>query len=155
VKPFQRLSPFAMRALLGVLLIAEALLVSGCDPSGAAKVVPVSGSVLLGADPLPSGIVTFTPDAGKGNTSNLVASGMIGENGAYSLQTENRAGALLGWYKVTIANLPVSSGLGRGGRSAPMQVPIARRYGDPDQSGISIEITETASPGAYDIRLAK
>src|SRR5262245_43577043 len=76
----------------------------GCaDRSGVGKTVPVTGKVYLGDRPLPTGSVSFRPDASKGNTSTWEPSGDIGPDGTYKLSTNGKPGAPPGWYRVIVA----------------------------------------------------
>src|SRR6516165_4933167 len=61
----------------------------GC---GAAP-VPVSGKVMLDKKPLTTGIVSFRPDRGKGNTNAVEPRGKIAEDGSYTLATNGKPGA--------------------------------------------------------------
>jgi hypothetical protein len=93
--------------LLWLACLGAALGLAGSSEDKIGKTVPVSGKVTLGGEPLTAGVVVFTPDAGKGNTSKWTASGVIGKDGTYTLQTDTKDGAPPGWYKVSInTNVP-------------------------------------------------
>ena len=145
-----------VRGLPVALLTGAALLLAGCgDTSKVGKVVPVSGKVTLAAEPLTAGMVTFTPDAGKGNTSKWIASGAIGADGAYTLLTETKTGAPPGWYKVSVStSVPPSADM-HVGQTPPKPVAINPMYNDPNRSGIAFEVKEGAAPDDYVIRLKK
>jgi hypothetical protein len=119
----------------------------GCGRSGP-TLVPVEGQVTFQGQPLKTGSLLFQPDAAKGNSSTLTPSGTIGPDGRYKLYTQERPGAPPGWYKVGIV-----------AQEAPPNDPYAmrslipQRYGDPQTSGISIEVSANAAAGAYDIKL--
>jgi hypothetical protein len=81
-------------------VLAWAACLAGCG-GPAERLVPVSGKVTVNGRPLPGGKVVFHPDAGKGNTSRQVPRGTLDAQGVYRLSTGDRAGAPLGWYKVT------------------------------------------------------
>jgi hypothetical protein len=108
----------------------------------------VEGQVTFQGQPLKTGSLLFQPDAAKGNSSTLTPSGTIGPDGRYKLYTQERPGAPPGWYKVGIV-----------AQEAPPNDPYAmrslipQRYGDPQTSGISIEVSANAAAGAYDIKL--
>jgi hypothetical protein len=147
---------FLVRGRFIVLLTGAVLSLAGCgETSKVGKVVPVSGKVTLGGQPLTSGIVTFTPDASKGNTSTWVPSGTIGADGAYTLHTETKAGAPPGWYKVSVnTSVPPTTDV-QVGQPPAKPVSINAMYNDPNKSGIAFEVTEGPAEGAYDIPLKK
>src|SRR5437773_305587 len=65
-----------VRAWLTVLVSGSVLSLVGCsDNSKVGKVLPVSGKVKWGGEPLTAGIVTFTPDVNRANSSPWTASG--------------------------------------------------------------------------------
>jgi len=113
----------------------------------------VSGKVTYQKKVLTTGNVVFSPDASKGNTSKESAFGFIGPDGSYSLATNGRDGAPLGWYRVSVDPLGMPKESPPLGAPAPTAPPINAKYKKTDTSGISIEVTETPKPGAYDIEL--
>jgi hypothetical protein len=127
------------RRLLFVVCLCGALSFVGCGgDDGPGKVYTVKGT-----------------DADKGNTSKWAASGTIGADGAYSLLTEKKEGAPLGWYKVSVnTNVPPSGDM-QAGQPLPQPVAINPMYNDPKQSGIVFEVTESPGANAYDISLVK
>jgi hypothetical protein len=128
----------------------------GCgDGSGPGEVVPVKGKVNLGGQPVTAGTVTFTPDEGKGNTSPWTAMANIDKDGSYSLKTEKKVGAPPGWYKVSVNPFVPPPLDAPPGTPAPTPAPIARKYMDPNNSGLSYEVTDSPQPDAYDINLPK
>jgi hypothetical protein len=142
------------KKFLWVVGLCAALGFAGCgDASGVGKTVPVTGKVTLGGQALKVGIVVFTPDAGRGNTSKWVPSGMIGADGTYSLHTDTKEGAPPGWYKVSINTTVPPPGDLQPGTPPPMPVAINAMYNDPDRSGFAFEVTESPAPDAYDIPL--
>jgi hypothetical protein len=121
---------------------------AGC---GGLKLVPVSGTVMLGDKPLQGGAVSFIPDASKGNTARVSCLGRIDSNGHYALSTsavkgsDSGKGAPVGWYKVTlITTLPGSP-----------EIQVDGQYLDPEKTPLSIEVVADPEPGAYDIKLKK
>ena len=136
-----------------VVLVAAVVVTAGCQPPPPAPTFPVSGKVTVGKKALTSGIVTFTPDAGKGNTSKESAIGMIGADGTYKLITNGRDGAPLGWYKVSVTSQAMPGADTPSAKNMPKPVPINPKYQKSDTSGISKEVKEQAPPGAYDIDL--
>jgi hypothetical protein len=71
----------------------------GCSPSGP-EMARVSGKVTYQGKPVPKGTIAFIPVAPSGRN----ATGTLGADGTYTLQTENPSdGAILGEYQVTIS----------------------------------------------------
>jgi len=144
---------------LGCLAVA----IAGC--SKGPKLVPVSGKVMLGNAPLTTGIISFLPDAEKGNTSKLGPSGKIESDGSYTLTTDGKSGAPLGHYKVTITTqMP-------GGMGAPSTVPstpqdpskalsggssgpkVNPQFSDPTKTPLRVEVVATPESGNYDLKV--
>jgi hypothetical protein len=125
--------------------------VAGCTPPPA-PCFPVAGKVTMKSKPVTVGSVTFTPDASKGNNLKDSPFGVIGPDGTYTLKTGDRDGAPVGWYKVSI-NPMVPPGEGEAPAKALPKATVPAKYMKTDTSGISIEVTETPKPGAYDIDL--
>ena len=137
-----------------VALVLAMVGTAGCKGPPPTPCFPVAGKVSWQKKVLPSGIVTFVPDASKGNTSKENAIGMIGADGSYSLKTNGRDGAPLGWYKVGVDPRGMPIDVPPVGQPLPKAPAINAKYQKPDTSGISIEVTESAAkPGAYDIEL--
>jgi hypothetical protein len=71
----------------------------------------VAGTVTLDGKPLDGAIITFAPDAAKGNAAQISCTSPVTE-GRYELQTtgttraDSGSGAPLGWYKVTLRPQP-------------------------------------------------
>ena len=128
------------------------VVLGGCNPPPA-PCFPVSGKVIWQKKGLPSGAVNFTPDASKGNNLKEGPMGVIGADGTYTLSTNGRSGAPLGWYKVTISTIVPPGESVTTGQAMPKPVNIPGKYSKPDSSGISIEVTENPKPGQYDIEL--
>ena len=89
-----------MRWQLGIVLT---LMMMGCgggdDGPG---YVPVDGIVLLDGNPVEGAIVTFSPEAGEGNTGQ-VSMGMTDSGGKFSLRTgTGKNGAAIGNHKVAV-----------------------------------------------------
>jgi hypothetical protein len=112
----------------------------GCGGASEEKLVPASGSVTAAGKPLPFGIVTFTPDAAKGNKARFSPIGNLDANGKFELKTNGQPGAPLGSYRVTIAtDVP---GVTPPGKS----VPIAQKYRDPATTPLKAEVVEKSEP---------
>jgi hypothetical protein len=121
----------------------------GC---GGLKLVPVSGKVMLGDQPLTIGRVSFIPDGSKGNKAAVACVGHLDSKGQYELHTtgvkasERGKGAPLGWYKVTLLNT-----IG----SPTLDGKVDRKYFDENKTPLSVEVVEDPSPGHYDFKVAK
>ena len=134
---------------VGTILCVCALVnLAGC---GGLKLVPVSGKVSLGDQPLRGGAVCFIPDASKGNQARVSCVGRIDSQGRYELSTsavqgsDSGKGAPLGWYKVTlITTLPGTP-----------EIAVDRQYLDPEKTPLAFEVVAEPSPGTYDIKLTR
>jgi hypothetical protein len=111
---------------------------------------------------LARGVVIFRPDAARGNTAKDEARGSIDAGGNYKLFTgagrNRQEGAPLGWYRVAVVSVQTAEARQaplQGHMPPPPQSLIPLNYNDPDQSGITLQVTEHASPGAYNITLAR
>lgn len=147
--------PLFLAALLA------AIPASGCgDTSGVGRTVPVTGKVTFNDTPwtAKTTILMFKPDADKGSSSPFEPVGTVDANGSYRLTTNGKNGAPPGWYKVVITareeaapehaktpgpHRPVSKSL------------LPAKYGKAETSGLSIEVVENPSPGAYDLKLSE
>lgn len=144
-----------------VALMIAVVATAGCkDPP--APTFPVSGKVTQGKKALTTGLITFVPDASKGNNNKENPVGRIGPDGSYTLNTNGRDGAPLGWYKVMItATMPTemptevkseTKAPPKGPPPVPKS-PVNSKYQKAETSGISVEVTDPPKPGAYDIDL--
>jgi hypothetical protein len=87
-----------------VLLILVSFLTSGCEDGANQPTAIVIGHVYYKNRPLTSGIIVFSPDAERGCKGEL-ATADIQPDGSYSLKTNNRQGAPIGWHRITILSL--------------------------------------------------
>jgi hypothetical protein len=126
------------RWLRGAALL---LALSGCGPGGE-ETVPVRGTVYFRGHPLAGGTIVFTPDLERGGRGPL-ALGEIHKDGTYTVMTEGRFGAVVGWHHVTIA--PAKS-------DPPPDVALPRRYSDPEHSELSREIV-SGKANTFDFHL--
>jgi hypothetical protein len=129
-----------VKRLLPLLAVCMAVTASGCG----ARRATVSGEVKYNGAPLPSGTITFISQAGQ---KQVAASEIV--DGKYTIK-----GIEPGLAKVTVITLPPSRGGLPPGGGKPVEapstfsssqqqgkyVPIPRRYGDAEQSGLSYEI---------------
>jgi hypothetical protein len=138
------------------------LALAGCDsdPYRLGKTAPVRGRATVGDVPLHHGIVTFQPDATRGNASPHQPSASIDENGYYDLFTVGKSAAPLGHYKVIVMAYETDADIakrakspGETGRKA--QRLVDRKYESPNTTPLVIEVVENAPPGAYDLKLTK
>ena len=136
------------------VVLGAVLAAAGCgDPSGIPKTVQVKGKVMLGGEPLTSGMVSYIP--AEGSTSKFRAGGGIGSDGTYTLTTGSatgqKPGAVPGKYKVIInTNTPPM-----GTDAPPKPVAIDPVYNDEARTPLSVEVSESAPPGTYDLPLKK
>ncbi len=89
------MNPLRQEALLSLFFL-------GCGSPAKPALYPVAGKVLVGEKPVPSGMVQFRADAGRGNTTMEVPTGTIEPDGTFSLYTAGRPGAPAGWYRVLV-----------------------------------------------------
>ena len=119
-------------AVLGFFLI-------GC--SGETRLVPVEGTVSFAGQPVTGGVIVFCPDSNRGNDGPL-AQAAIAPDGHFSLLTDGKPGAIVGWHRITLTTSPQDLN----GSSLP------GRYSNPDLSGQSYEVKQT-QPNNCQIRL--
>ncbi len=134
------------RGLLRGVWVCLVLPAVGC---GGLRLVPVSGKATVDGKPLVGAVVTFNPDASKDNKLRVSCRGRVGGDGRYELYTDDgtnvRAGAPLGWYKVTlVTDLP---------GAPPIQVNA--RYTDMDKTPLSVEVVGEPAAGTYDLKVTK
>jgi len=142
------LRPLALSVTWLCLSVASMTLLTGCGGDGS---VSVSGTVLIDGKPATKGSVRFVPDKGKGNTFGQEPAGMIGTDGKYTLSTPTGGGAPLGWYKVVV----VSQDLPDSAKPNVTKSYVAAKFGNPDSSGLSVEVVRSAPTGAYDLKVTE
>lgn len=141
------------------LLSFTLIFAMGCG-SSVGKTVPVSGIVSYNGQPLEGGTIVFRPDRNKGNTG-PEARGIIEADGSYQLFTvvgqQEQEGAAPGWYQVGVVSTkeadPKAKRIGAMPPPPASRIPI--EFANPAASGVTIEVVEGASPGAYDIKLPR
>jgi hypothetical protein len=110
--------------------------------------MPVQGKVSIDGKPMPCGAVVFVPDVASGNANGASAQAPIGKDGSYELITNGQKGAALGKYRVVIyLESP-------GGPPPPKGLTIAAKYANAATTDLWIEVVETPSPGAYDLKIS-
>jgi hypothetical protein len=141
VRSFTFSSAIRLHFVLGFFVI----ILAGCGPS----VYPVQGEVQVDGKALPKGAVVFWPDAAKGNAFVGRPTGDVAE-GRYKLMTEGRAGAPLGWYKVTVSGYE-----GAPDSTKPLETKnlISKKYQDAATTDLNVEVV--ASGGSYNLKVSK
>jgi hypothetical protein len=131
-----------------VLVLATALLASGCDSE--AKVVPVYGVVSLDGEPVNGVAVTFYPAAG--GISSVAVSDI---SGRFSLRTQDdRIGAVVGMHKVAVthpqdqATTPADArgAPGNPAESAEQHRIVPVRYNSLNDSGLTVNVRPGLEP---------
>jgi hypothetical protein len=138
------------------------LTVAGCGASDdVGRTVPVQGQVSHAGRRLAKGVVIYRPDSRRGNACKHEARGSIDPEGNYQLFTgagrNLKEGAPIGWYRVAVVSVQAAEARQApafGHMPPPPKSLIPLNYNDPDHSGINIQVTESAAPGAYDINLS-
>jgi len=135
--------------LVCLLAVAYACFVPGCSKESI-KLAPVAGKVTVAGQPLTSGQVTLTAVSTDGKALGLI-SGNIESDGSYKIRTNNKDGAPLGKYKVTVtpSMMPAS-----GGQKGPA-VSFNPAYMDPSKTRLAFEVIDSPEPGRYDLKLSK
>jgi hypothetical protein len=138
----------AHRRLCLIALAAGLLVPPGCGPSGPEK-ASVTGRVTYQGKPVPKGTITFQAVDPKGRN----ATGEIGPDGTYTLQTETpRDGAQLGEYKVTIYahNEPILDYTPTTPVKPELLVPA--QYENPETSGLTKTVQRGSNVFDFDLK---
>ena len=88
----------AVNLKCAAILIAFVSL-SGCGGGNSLELAPVGGKVTFQGKPLDHGNVVFLP---QGDAKGPQASGVIQPDGAFTMKTAGREGAVVGRHKVTV-----------------------------------------------------
>ena len=132
-------------------LMLTGVLIVGCQGQAPqVALVPVQGKLTVKGKPLTHATVVFHPDPDRGNTSKLEPRAEITpeSGGIYELESDDRAGAPPGWYRVTVyATKPASS------TKRPEWL-ASQKYTDARTSGLSWEVKEGEAGKAADFDLA-
>ncbi len=132
------------------VLLHAMVAVVGCsraDPN-LPQLVPASGTVTLGDQPLPGALVTFIP---TGSTRGTGAEGRTDQTGRYELVSKHGRGAAVGSYRVTIMKLVMPDGsdyipeAGVGPADSPARQVLPPRYSDPHRTTLTATIPEGGS----------
>lgn len=136
------------------MIVAVAVLISGCDQSGGhPPVYPLEGTVLYKGKPISGGIVVFELEGGEPASSNkdqpsgpLRATGRIQEDGRFRLQVfPGTEGVPAGNYKVGISSMPphTEAGIFDGGAVKKGNPDVLHgRYTDPKTSGLRAQVVK-------------
>jgi hypothetical protein len=129
-----------------ILIVGVLFLLGGCGPKKEQlKLVPVSGSVKVGDQPLDGGYIRFIADPSQGNAVKANPTGKI-KDGRFELRSNGEAGAPLGKYKVTI----ISQGPGMDLKS---RFVVDQKYASIQKTPISVEVVENPAEGTYDFKV--
>jgi len=129
-------------AVLLTILFAS---VCGCFRDGTSGVmtVPVTGIVRYQGKPLPRGSISFQPVQPAQGFPMRPASGTIDETGRYAMSTFAKGdGVIPGEYQVRIMSYETDPSPEMPASKAVWIIP--KRYGNPNESGLSITISETS-----------
>jgi hypothetical protein len=144
-------SRLAWRCVVVVCLCGSIGTLIGCGDS-TSKLVQVAGKVTVDGQPLTTGGVSFRPE--KGNAGSQEPGGEIDEDGTYRLFTAGKEGAPPGRYRVLVVAVePIDpkSKFPYGKRKSY----VNHKYDNPKTTDLIIEVTPSAPPGAYDLKLTK
>jgi hypothetical protein len=137
------------RALAALLVGTAVVTAAGCD-NEREKLPRVSGTITVGGNPVPSGTVTFYPDAAKGNSSGHQPNGVLDAQGAYELFLPGgRKGAPAGWYKVVVYAVDDPQ------PGKPNKYLVNKEYADVNTTPLSIEVVENPEPDRYSLKLKR
>lgn len=133
--------PFVSRRICLIISLFIVMFCTGCGSNG---LVPVSGKVMNGDQPLkaPLGLITFHPDKDKGNTGTINPRAELGPEGTYELFTDGQKGAPAGWYKVVVVASEADVGEAEDGSALVPQYYVQDAYMSVETTPLSIEVKE-------------
>jgi hypothetical protein len=143
------------RWLTGLCAVTLLAVVAGCGADNGDRLLPVAGKVALGDRPLTIGVVSFRPDASKGNQSMHHPHGEINAEGRYELTTQGKKGAPPGWYKVLVFADGNTTDNNPPAHPLPPNWLMNVKYTAESTTDLFIEVVETPSAGAYDLTVSK
>jgi hypothetical protein len=126
----------------------------GCGDSSGKNLLPVVGKVTVNGQPLTTGTgsVSFRPEKGSANAQE--PAGTINQDGMYHLITNGKEGAPTGRYHVLVTDMePIDpkNSFPYGKRKSH----VNPKYSDTKTSDLFIEVVQSPTPGAYDLKLSK
>jgi len=151
-----------MKSLEGLAVLCGilAVVLAGCEGDTGPKTVPVTGTVLMGGEPVEGADVNFM----AGGASHA-ASGKTDAQGKFSLKTLDKEGAVVGTHTVTVAKYDSADTTEmtpedytkqmEAGSTAPPSGPessLPAKYADPANSGLS-ETVEDGGANDFTITL--
>ncbi len=138
------------RGIPCVFVLCGLVALSGCG-DGAGKLVPVSGKVTVNGKAATSGWVTLKADKSKGNTFTGEPIGEINSQGEYTVQTNGKAGAPLGSYKILVS---LSGAITEDNTKVKSQPHSNPTYLNADITPLKFDVVEKPAEGAYDLKLS-
>lgn len=125
-----------------------------CGCGGSPPPATVEGKLHLGGRPLEGCLVTFWPEPGQDDPPPRHSSGLTDASGVYRLRYDDQQeGAAVGWHRVTVQDLQVSTGVRRrdhgsvdaGEDEKPARQPVRRsrvaeRYISPTDTPLRKEV---------------
>lgn len=142
-----------IRSLGAGLVLCAGMVLTGCGGPKGPVLFPVSGVVTVDGAPAEGAGVSFRPDASKGNKIEWFPTGVADKEGKFTLTTTAKPGAPPGWYKVVVMPYSPPPFGGEAKKAAPPSFNV--KYSRPEASDLSIEVTKSPAPGAYDLKLTK
>lgn len=94
---------------VGWLALAQVVCLGSCQHDPPAM---VEGTLRLNGKPLDNCLVTFFPESSPG-TKFTQATGLTDQQGLFRLRSNQHEGAALGWHRVTVQDMSVSTGVHR------------------------------------------
>ncbi|OWK34720.1 hypothetical protein [Fimbriiglobus ruber] len=140
------LPPFLVRITAFAVPVVVICCGPGCNQGPNFTTVPVSGKITVDGTPLPAGQVTYT-FVGEGVG---VPSGGAIKDGEYMIYTGGKAGAPVGKYKVTVTPVMMPSADGKMPKTN-----FNSKFSEPSKTTLTVDVTATPPPNAYDLKLTK
>lgn len=156
----------ARRFAGGMVVVALALAMAGCGGGPKRpKLYPASGTVTLDGKPLADATVSFVPASGPPSDGKTDASGK------FTIMTSGQPGAPFGANKVTVskftgtATMPTPGGspddmkamyekmYDKNKKAAGDKGEVPAKYGRPDASGLSADVTADAAKNVFNFDL--
>jgi hypothetical protein len=120
--------------LASLFVLLTVVAAAGCGQEDQA-LAPVRGRVFFRGEPLSGGSIVFTPNPDKGGSGPL-ARAEIAADGAYTLRSGDRPGAVPGWHRVTVVCVRPADEPSGEGKFTEVRCVIPHHYSLPDLSGL-------------------